>query len=141
MPRYGAGPGSSPGRLIAIIDLVAEMDGKRTRVEFKTAASSFQDFEIELLDQVTAYQLAQPDVEQVAVCVFLKSKEPRIKWYKTKRTPEQVMEYLEKAELVAGQIEGGNFYKRRGKWCGYCEFLPVCLGDEWKANETLVKLV
>ena len=34
-------------------------------------------------------------------------------------------EYLEKVELVAEQIEQGNFYKRPGKWCRQCEFLPL----------------
>lgn len=136
--EFGLSTLSKP--FVAIIDLVAEMDGRRTLVEFKTAASSFQDFEIALLDQVTAYQLADPDVEQVAVCVFLKSKEPQIRWHKTKRTPEQVMEYVEKLELVASQIESGVFYKRPGKWCRQCEFLPVCLGDQKRANETLVRI-
>jgi len=50
------------------------------------------------------------------------------------------MEYLEKTELVAEQIEQGKFYKRPGKWCRQCEFLPVCTGNEREARETLVKL-
>jgi CRISPR/Cas system-associated exonuclease Cas4 (RecB family) len=126
---------------IGIIDLIAEMKGKRTLVEFKTAVSDFEDHEVALLDQLTVYQVAQPDVEQVAVCVFIKAKKPRIEWHVTKRTPEQVMEFLEKAELVAEQIKKRIFYKRPGKWCRQCEFLPVCLGDRKKAQETLVRIV
>jgi len=38
------------------------MDGKRTLIEFKTAASDFEDYEVALLDQVTAYKLAEPEV-------------------------------------------------------------------------------
>jgi len=71
---------------IGIIDLIAEMDGKRTLVEFKTALSDFEDYEITLLDQLSAYHLAEPDVEQVAVCVFVKAKEPRIEWHITQKT-------------------------------------------------------
>jgi CRISPR/Cas system-associated exonuclease Cas4 (RecB family) len=125
---------------IGIIDLIAEKEGKRTLVEFKTAVSDFEDYEVALADQRTAYQLAEPDVEQVAVCVFVKSKKPKIEWHITQRTPEQVIEYLQKAELVTDQIERGNFYKRPGKWCRQCEFLPVCLNDKKKAEQTLVRI-
>ena len=116
------------------------MNRKRTLVDFKTTAANYEDYEVALLDQLTAYKLAEPDAEQVAVCVFIKSKEPKIEWHAAHRTPEQVVEYLEKIELIAGQIEQDNFYKRPGKWCRQCEFLPVCLGNEGKAKETLVKL-
>jgi len=126
---------------IGITDLIAEMEGKRTLVEFKTAAADYEDYEVALLDQLTAYQLAEPDVEQVAVCVFVKSKEPRIEWHITQRTPEQVIEYLNKVGHIAEQIERGNFYKRPGKWCWQCEFLPVCVGDKRKSIESLVQIL
>jgi CRISPR/Cas system-associated exonuclease Cas4 (RecB family) len=126
---------------IGIIDLIAEKEGKRTLVEFKTAVADFEDYEIALLDQLTAYQLAEPDVEQVAVCVFVKSKEPRIEWHITQRTPDQAIEYLEKTELIAEQIGRGNFYKRPGKWCRQCDFLPVCVGDKKKAEQSLVRIL
>jgi len=85
--------------------------------------------------------MAEPDIEQVAVCVSIKAKDPRIEWHVTQRTPEQVMEYLEKAELVAEQIEHGNFYKPPGKWCRQCEFLPVCMGHKKKAQQTLITIL
>ena len=74
------------------------MDGKRTLIEFKTAASDFEDYEVALLDQVTAYKLAEPEVRQIGVCVLVKTKAPKICWHRTDRTPDQVVEYLEKAE-------------------------------------------
>jgi hypothetical protein len=126
---------------IGIIDLVAELEGKRTLVEFKTAASDFEEYEISLSDQVTAYQLAAPEIEQIAVCVFLKIRRPRIVWHMTRRQPERVMEYLEKAEAVAGQIEQQIFYKRAGKWCRQCDYLPVCVGDQKTAANSLVKIL
>jgi len=125
---------------IGIIDLIAEMQGKRALVEFKTAVTDYEEYEVALADQLTAYQLAEPDVEQVAVCVFVKTKKPRIEWHVTQRTPEQIIEYLGKVEHVAEQIEKQNFYKRPGKWCRQCEFLPVCLGDRKAAQETLVRI-
>jgi PD-(D/E)XK nuclease superfamily len=125
---------------IGIIDLIAEMKAKRTLVEFKTAAADYEDYEVALLDQITAYQLAEPDIEQVAVCVLTKTKEPKIEWHITKRTPEQIVEFVEKVEVVSGQIAQRNFYKRPGKWCRQCDFLPVCLGDKRKAQQTLVRI-
>ena len=117
------------------------MDGKRTLIEFKTAASDFEDYEVALLDQVTAYKLAEPEVRQIGVCVLVQTKAPKICWHRTDRTPDQVVEYLEKAETVAGQIERRVFYKRVGKWCRQCEFLPMCTGDERTVRETLVRIV
>ncbi len=114
---------------VTIIDLVAQMDGKRTLVEFKTAISDFEHYEVALLDQLTAYKLAEPEVEQIAICVFLKTKAPKIRWHRTDRNPRQVMEYLDKAEVVARQIEQSIFYKRIGKWCRQCDFLSLCLGN------------
>jgi len=126
--------------LIGVIDLVADLDSVRTVIDFKTAASAYQDHEAVLNDQLTAYQLAEPDAEQSALCVFVKTKEPRIDWFVSDRKPEQVMEYLTKVEHVAGEISAGHFYKRPGKWCGYCDYLPVCVGDQERIRETLVQV-
>jgi PD-(D/E)XK nuclease superfamily protein len=124
-----------------VIDLIAEMGGKRTLVEFKTAASDYEDHEVALLDQLTAYQLFEPEAVQAAVCVLVKTKEPKIEWHATRRVPEQVIEYLEKVQVVAEQIERRNFYKRPGKWCRQCDYLPLCVGDKKKAQQTLVRIV
>jgi hypothetical protein len=125
---------------VGIIDLVGEVDKKITLVDFKTAGIDFEEYEVELLDQLTAYQLACPEVEQAALCIFLKQKKPRIVWHLTRRDPSQVMEYLQKAETVADQIARGVFYKRFGRWCRQCEFLPLCLGDQAKAAKTLIRI-
>lgn len=124
--------------LVGVIDLVADFDGVRTVIDFKTAAAAYQAHEVALSDQLTAYHLAEPDVEQVALCVLVKTKEPRIDWYVARRKPEMLVEYLVKAELVGRAINAGHFYKRPGKWCSYCDFLPMCLGDREKVRETLV---
>lgn len=47
-----------------------------------------------------------------------------------------MVEYLEKVDHVVEAIRAGRFYKRSGRWCSYCDFLPLCLGDQ--AEETLV---
>lgn len=123
---------------VGVIDLAAGLHRKRTVIDFKTAASAYQEHEVALSDQLTAYQLAEPEAEQSALCVFVKTKEPRIDWLLSERRPHQVLEYLEKVDYVAQEISAGRFYKRPGKWCSYCDFLPVCLGDERKAQEMLI---
>lgn len=142
------GPSEKPFRLmvtslglpfVGVIDLVAGYRQKQTVIDFKTAAAAYQPHEVALSDQLTAYQLAEPEAEQSALCVLVKTKEPRIDWYLSDRKPNQVIEYLAKVEHVAREISAGRFYKRPGRWCSYCDFLPVCLGDEAKAEQTLVQ--
>jgi RecB family exonuclease len=125
---------------IGIIDLVAEIDQKNTVADFKTAASDYEDHEAPLSDQLSAYKLAEPEVEQVAFWVMIKTKEPRIEWYPSSRSPEQLMEYISKVGYLAREIKAGNFYKRPGKHCSWCDYLPVCLGDKEKVEETLVQV-
>lgn len=125
---------------IGFIDLVGKVDDKITVVDFKTSGSSYQDFEVALSDQLTAYQLAVPEAEQAALCVFVKTKEPRIEWHLSSRTGDQLIEFLGKAELIAREISFGHFYKRPGKWCSWCDFLPMCMGDKKGIAETLVHI-
>lgn len=125
---------------VGVIDLVAEVDGKPTVVDFKTSASGYEEHEVILSDQLTAYQLAVPGAEQAALCVLVKTREPRIEWHFSCRGGEQLTEYLSKAEYVAGEILSQRFYKRPGKWCSWCDYLPVCTEDKQKTRETLVQI-
>jgi RecB family exonuclease len=110
--------------------LVAELDGEGTVTDFKTSASSYAKHEVELSDQLTAYQLAQPEAEQMALCVLVKTREPKIEWHVSERNPADLIEYLAKAGYVTREIADSRFYKRHGMWCAWCDFLPVCLKDE-----------
>jgi RecB family exonuclease len=124
---------------VGVIDLVAHLDKRRTVIDFKTAAKAYEEHTVLLSDQLTVYVLARPDAEQVALCVFVKSKVPRIEWHVTERKPAQIAEYLRKAELVGQALMARHFYKRPGWWCSSCDYLPVCLGDQKKVRETLVQ--
>lgn len=125
---------------VGVIDLIAEMDGKRTVIDFKTSASSYAEHEVKLSDQLTAYQLAEPEAERMALCVLVKTKEPKIEWHVSERNPADLIDYLAKAGHVAREISRGRFFKRPGLWCTWCDFLPVCLRDEHAVQETLVRL-
>lgn len=125
---------------VGIIDLVADVDEVPTVVDFKTSASAYDDHEVILSDQLTAYQLAEPHATQTAFCVFVKTKEPRIEWYRSQRSGPQLTEFLAKVEYVGHEIAAGRFYKRSGKWCSWCDYLPVCTGDAASVRETLVQM-
>jgi PD-(D/E)XK nuclease superfamily protein len=125
---------------IGIIDLVAEVEGKNTVADFKTAASDYEDHEAPLSDQLSAYKLAEPEAEQVAFWVMIKTKEPKIEWYPSSRSPKQLMEYISKVGYLAREIKGGSFYKRPGKHCSWCDYLPICLGDVRKVKESLIQV-
>ena len=124
---------------VGVIDLVANLEGERTVIDFKSSSTHYQTHEVELSDQLTAYQLAEPGVESLALCILVKTKEPKIQWFTSTRNPAQLKEYLAKLDYVAHEIAAGRFYKRPGKWCGWCDFLPVCLGDHVKAARTLTQ--
>jgi len=46
-------------------------------VDHKTAGAAYDDHESEMSDQLNAYKLAEPEVENIALWVFVKSKEPK----------------------------------------------------------------
>lgn len=123
---------------IGIIDLVGKLDGKRTVVDWKTAASAFDEHEAAMSDQLTAYKLAEPETERLALCVLVKTKEPQILWHCVNRSGDELAEYIAKLGYVSHEIAARRFYKRPGMWCAWCDYLPVCLGDKPKARETLV---
>ena len=125
---------------IGIMDLVAQMDCQIIIVDFKTAASGYEDHEVALSDQLTAYWLANPEAYKVALCILVKTKEPRIEWHFAERNANHLTEFLDKVRLVSEDIAAREFYKRPGKHCGYCDFLPVCLGDKKRAQETLIRI-
>lgn len=122
---------------VGVIDYVGEVDGKKTILDFKTAASAYADYEVILNDQLTAYGLVEPEAERAALCVLVKTKEPRIDWHFSSRGAAHLAEYLAKVAMVAEDIVDERFYRRPGKHCSYCDFLPVCVGDKAKAQETL----
>ena len=91
---------------VGVIDLVAELDGKRDRGRTsRPPAQAMRTTRLQLSDQLTAYQLAEPDAEQMALCVLVKTKEPKIEWHMSERNPDDLMDYLAKAGYVAREID------------------------------------
>lgn len=127
--------------LVGIIDLLAVIGGELTVVDFKTSGSAYNDHEVVLSDQLTTYHLAEPEARQSAFCVLVKTKEPRIEWHFSRRSGEQLTEFLGKVEVVAQDINARRFYKRPGQHCAWCDFLPCCMEDKQRAQETLMQIV
>jgi hypothetical protein len=44
------------------------------------AASSYAEHEVQLSDQLTAYELVEPEAERMALWVLVKTKEPKVRW-------------------------------------------------------------
>jgi hypothetical protein len=72
--------------------------------------------------------------------VLVKTAEPKIEWHPTKRDSARLTEFLDKTRYAAREIKDNRFYKRTGFHCNWCDFLPVCLGDKDKAEQTLMKV-
>ncbi|MBN1516379.1 PD-(D/E)XK nuclease family protein [Candidatus Sumerlaeota bacterium] len=125
--------------LIGVIDLVATVDGKRTVIDFKTSASAYAESDVVLSDQLTAYRLAQPEAENLALCVLVKTKQPSIEWHWTQRDGQQLTEFLEKAAYIGQQITERQFHKRPGMWCKWCDYLPVCLRNQQEVERLFVQ--
>lgn len=109
-------------------------------IDFKTSQAKYPPHEVVLADQLTAYKLGEPAAEQVALCVFVKTKKPRIEWHVAGRSGEQLRAYLAKTRYVGRQISEGRFFLRPGRWCAQCDYLPACTGDKRKARETLTQI-
>ncbi|GFO82760.1 MAG: hypothetical protein A49_23870 [Methyloceanibacter sp.] len=125
---------------VGIIDLVAEFDGERTVIDFKTAAQSYDGFEVALSDQLTG---VLPSVaEGRAGGAVRPGQDEGAAHRMADHYPgcDQFAAFLAKADLVAQDIGSARFYKRPGKHCAWCDFLPVCLRDKPKAEETLVQI-
>lgn len=125
---------------VGVLDLDADLFGKATVIDFKTSGGQYDEHEVALSDQLTAYQMAEPTAAQVAFCVLVKTKEAKIVWHVAERGGAQLMEYLAKVGYVAREIAAGSYYKRSGMWCAWCDFLPLCLGQRQKASESLVAI-
>ena len=125
---------------IGVIDLIANLDGKRTVVDFKTSAAAYEEHEVILSDQLSAYQLAEPQASQTALCVLVKTKEPKIECHLSTRSGDRLTEFLSKAGYIAHEIQAGRFYTRPSKWCSWCDFLSLCTGDTDAATKTLIRI-
>ncbi|AZO96176.1 PD-(D/E)XK nuclease family protein [Halocella sp. SP3-1] len=110
-------------------------------VDFKTAGKKYDGTEIKLNDQLTSYYHAAKKynlkIDKVAYCVLVKTKTPKIQWFFDTRTEEEVQAYLQKAGEYYNDIMHDRFDKKFGMHCKWCDYKPLCLGDEKMIQEQL----
>ena len=133
--------------LIGYVDAVVDWRGDagvetpgKTLVEFKTSARVWQSHQFVLSDQLAAYGLAFPEIEQQAVVVLVKTKTSKVQVETLPRRPERAAEFLHKAAVVASDIEAGRFYKRPSQACGWCDYRLLCEGRREEAMEGLERV-
>ena len=83
-------------------------------MDLKTSTSRYEECEVALSDQFSAYEPEEPTAKQTALCVLVKTKEPKVEWNFSQRPGPQLTGFLAKAEYVAHEISAGCFHKRLG---------------------------
>lgn len=122
-----------------------ELDGNviNAIVDFKTASRQYDENQANMNDQLTAYYHARKKypfpIEKVIFVVFVKTKAPKIQWIIGKRTEEQVQDYLAKVREYNDRICRDSFFKEYGMQCNWCDYQPLCLGDEKRIREELIQ--
>jgi hypothetical protein len=125
--------------IVGAIDLIADIDGISTVLDFKTSPCGYEKHAVALSDQLTMNRIAEPAIEQTGFCVLIKTKDSQIQWHASTRNKEKLSEILEKAEYVAQEIRADRYYRRPEKWCSWCDYLPVCIENGRKTEEALMQ--
>ena len=111
-------------------------------VDFKTSSKKYDESQIDLNDQLTGYYHGGKkypfEIDRVIYVVFVKTKTPYIQWVIGKRNSDQVNEFLQKVKYYNDEICRGNFYKKYGLGCQWCDYQALCLGDEKRIKEELI---
>lgn len=113
-------------------------------IDIKTAASDYKPVAVQLNDQLTVYHYGckglLPKPERVGYLVFVKTVTPKISWHWGIRTSDDEQEWVAKATWASEQIMLGQYPKHPTMACDWCDFAPLCLGDEALIAETLVQI-
>lgn len=117
-------------RLVGVIDLVADVDGRRLIVEHKTSARRYSRDQLEHDLQPTAYLLAARRLDLgadgLAYQIITKAATPAIQHAEVARTTDQERELLVTVVGVLRAIEAGAFYPVRGWQCRSCAHRDAC---------------
>jgi CRISPR/Cas system-associated exonuclease Cas4 (RecB family) len=117
-------------RLVGVIDLVADVDGRRLIIEHKTSARRYSRDQLEQDLQPTAYLLAARrldlGVSGLTYQIITKAATPTIQHAEVGRTTEQERELVVTVVGVLRAIEAGAFYPVRGWQCRTCAHRDAC---------------
>lgn len=133
-------------QFVAYIDAIAELDGQRHLIDWKTTTSRYPEEPEGLLaldPQLVCYSWMS-GISDVALAVFVRKNQPEIQYLKTSITEEQRREFGQLVHSVTQQIEAGEFLPHSGirfpmNGCTSCSHLGLCLGKPELVNVQLVR--
>jgi putative RecB family exonuclease len=123
-----------PTPLMAVLDLVSEIDDGITVTEFKTSARTYSDFEAESSLQPTCYAAAIQEsrglLPRIEFVVLVKTKTPKVQRLQTFRTKADIGRLGDIIENVENAIDRDIFYPIENPiHCSGCPYRRPC--REW----------
>ncbi|GAB5045621.1 RecB family exonuclease [Thermodesulfovibrio sp. TK110] len=116
--------------------------GKDMLLDWKTANARYSEHKVKLDLQLTAYAYVLAETEKtperVGFGVFIKKKSPEIQYLFATRTVEDLENFKKIVLKVWKDIEEEHFYKNPGVSCAWCDYLPICIGEDADVEEKFI---
>lgn len=117
--------------LIAVADLIVRIEGELKVVEFKTAAKSYSQSDVDRSLQATCYAnlvTSEFDVDaKVEFAVLVKTKTPKLQRLSTRRSESDFRRLGSLVEHVNESVEAGRFFPNESPMnCSSCPFQNEC---------------
>jgi hypothetical protein len=137
-------PGGSD--FLAYVDAIAELDGLRCIIDWKTTTARYPDNPAGLLaldPQLICYSWLT-GISEVAFVVFVRKHHPEIQYLKATISEAQRKEFGRLVETTVNQIEACHFDSHSGirfpqNGCVSCSHLGLCLGNEQLISANLIR--
>lgn len=124
-------------RLHGFVDLVVrDPDGEVRIVDIKTTSRKPQDLSGLSLDlSVYTYLHGYPGVFNGAVypaslLYLVRTTKPQALWQHSTRGAKDFVDLMTLCQAVATNIQEQRFWRNPGMGCSWCDFAPLCLGDD-----------
>ncbi|HAK87650.1 MAG: hypothetical protein A2X55_09010 [Nitrospirae bacterium GWB2_47_37] len=104
-------------------------------IDWKTSPCRYPDWKVHLDQQLTSYAylkaVNQRMPDRVGFGVLVKKKrEPDIRFLYSRRTKAHLRDWEKLVIQTWRDIHDGKLQKEPGDYCGYCDYLPLCLGHD-----------
>jgi len=131
---------------VAYIDAIAEIDGQRCLIDWKTTTNRYPEEPDGLLSldpQLICYSWIT-GISDVALVVFVRKRFPEIQYLKGSITADQREQFDRLVGLGVSQIEAAQFPPHSGvrfpvNGCTSCAHLGLCLGSQSLVDSKLIR--
>lgn len=131
---------------VAYLDAIAELDGRRCVVDWKTTTSRYPEEPPGLLSldpQLVGYSWIS-GISEVAFVVFVRKRSPEIQYLRALISEEQRREFAGLVETTIRHIEAGQFLPHSGirfpqNGCISCPHLGLCLDRQQLTDANLIR--